>query len=266
VLVAVTIVLGVVRVAMERSSSLWNALGMWMIGGVLFVVVSSVGYWPLRDALTGSWYNNWPRLAALFAVALVPLATAGLIGVAERASTVLPGIVVGRSGTAIAVLAAVALSWVAQFPAMPPAQTAAHKQYVMDNDAKLLSTDELTLLEGLGDQVPEDAVIAGNPYTGAGLAYAFADRRVLMPHMLMYLTAEGHAVNDGLDAAGVAPSVCSAIRKLGVTHVLDFGEREVHGGRHDYAGLDDLASSDAVELVDEVGQARLYRVTACGLR
>ena len=57
-----------------------------------------------------------------------------------------------------------------------------------------------------GDEVPEDAVIAGNPYTGTGLAYAFANRRVLMPHMLMYLTKDGHVVNEGLDEADAAGS------------------------------------------------------------
>jgi hypothetical protein len=47
--------------------------------------------------------------------------------------------------------------------------------------------------------------------------------------------------------------------------VLDFGDEEVHGGDHPYPGLENLATSDAVELVEAVGSAKLYRVTACGL-
>lgn len=265
VVVAVGVIFGIVRLVRERTADLWIATGMWAIGAGLFVVVSGLAIGPLRDALTGGWYNNWPRLAALFAVALVPLAAVGLAGAASLCARLLPETLAPRAVAAIAVVAAAAVALIAQFPAMPAAQAAAHSNYVMTSDSRLLSPDELALLERLPAEVPEDAVIAGNPYTGTGLAFAFTGRRVLMPHMLMYLTKEGHVVNDGLDDAESDPGVCAAVTDLGITHVLDFGDREVHGESHVYPGLDDLAESAAVELVDEQGDARLYRITACGL-
>lgn len=267
VLVAVAVFIGAVRVLVERTASLWAALGMWAVGALLFVVAASIGIWPIRDALTGSWYNNWPRLAALLAVALVPLAVAGLDGVVAFVSRTQLARVRRATGAVVGTVVVVVVAVVAaQFPAMPIAQADAHEGYVMADDAKLLSPDELALLERLPDEVPADAVIAGNPYTGTALAYAYSDRRVLMPHMLMYLTAEGHLVNEGLDHADQDPEVCAALETLGVTYVLDFGDREVHGEHHDYEGLDELATSAAVELVDEAGDARLYRIVACGLR
>ncbi|WP_319805279.1 DUF6541 family protein [Microbacterium sp. YJN-G] len=265
VLIAVAVIAGGILVVLKRSPALWASFGIWAVGGLLFVVAASIDHWLVRDTLTGSWYNNWPRLAAVFAVAVVPLAVAGLVGAVRVVARAYPRVAVARAGSAATIVGFVICAAAAQIPAMPAAQEAAHRNYVMSVDAKLLSPDELALLQRLTRHVPEDAVIAGNPYTGTALAYAYADRQVLMPHMLMYLTADGHAVNDGLDDAADDPRVCQAVLDLGVTHVLDFGDREVHGGHHDYPGLDDLAASAAVALVDEQGDARLYRVRACGL-
>jgi hypothetical protein len=85
-----------------------------------------------------------------------------------------------------------------------------------------------------------------------------------MPHLLMDISDETAIINDELDEAGAGPELCAALDAENVGFVLDFGSREVHGGEHVYQGFDDLASSDSVELVHEVGEARLYEITACG--
>lgn len=265
VLVALATVFGIVCALRARSWRHRTALGIWAVGALLFFVVSGVPRGPIRDAITGSWYNNWPRLAALFVVALVPIAALGLGTAARLLSEVWSRRTGPRTGLALSALIAIVVLVVAQYPAMARMQASAHKSYRMDDRALLLSPDEAELLARVADEVPEDGVIAGNPYTGTALAYAYSDRRVLMPHMLAYLTEEGQSVNHGLRDAVQEPDVCDAILNLGVTHVLDFGEREVHGERHAYHGLADLAHSDAVELVDQQGSARLYRIVACGL-
>jgi hypothetical protein len=48
-----------------------------------------------------------------------------------------------------------------------------------------------------------------------------------------------------------------------VGYVLDFGTWEVHPGVHEFPGLSDLAGSDAVRLVDQEGDARLYEIVGC---
>lgn len=265
VVVAAAVVLGLARFVRERTPELWIATGMWAVGAALFIIVSGIDIAPWRDALTGGWYNNWPRLAAVFAVALTPIAAAGLAWGAELCARLLPDSLGLKGRTALGVLLAVTVGVVALIPAVPLAVQSARQSYVLGPDSRLLSPDEIALLDRIPSEVPPDAVIAGNPYTGAALAYAYTGRSVLMPHMLMYLTKEGHAINDGLDDADSDPSVCAALEELGVTYVLDFGDREVHGESHVYPGLDDLADSNAVELVDEEGSARLYRVVACGL-
>lgn len=58
--------------------------------------------------------------------------------------------------------------------------------------------------------------------------------------------------------------MCPALEEEQVKYVLDFGDQEVHGRDHPYPGLKDLEPSGVVELVDAEGEAKLYRITACG--
>lgn len=264
-LVGLAIIAGLFWMIRERSAETIVAAAMWAVGAGLFVVSLSFTWGALRDALTGSWYNNWPRLAALFAVALVPLAALGIARTADAVSELLrrrrvAGGIRLTAGIAVSVLALLAF----HAQATPRAEAWAGATYVEDADALLLTDDETALLERLDEVVPEDAVIAGSAYTGAGLAYALADRQVLMPHALMDISPELELINDHLADADMMPEVCDAIDALGVEYVLDFGTVEVHEDEvHPLPGVQDLQDSSAVRLVDSEGDARLYEVIAC---
>lgn len=265
--VAVAILLGLVWAVRERTGPVAVAVLSWVVGAGLFIVVIASPFPTLRDALTGSWYNNWPRLAAVFGVALVPLAAFGLArtvqAVARRWRTARPEAVRARTitGVALAVVGFVLFP----LPAMPHAVEQAHRQFALTDDSALVSADEMALLERIPEHVPAGETIAGNPYTGTALAYAIGGRPVLMPHILVDVSEDAQTVNDHLADAATQPSVCDALRATGVGFVLDFGEREVHNGSHPLPGLDELADSGVVRLVDSQGDARLYEVTACGL-
>lgn len=90
------------------------------------------------------------------------------------------------------------------------------------------------------------------------------DRRTLQLPTLANLSPDSLEINADLRDASTDPEVCDGIREVNVRFVLDFGSQEVHGGYHPYPGLEGLAASDAVEVVESVGSTRLYRVTACG--
>ncbi|MFJ4253040.1 DUF6541 family protein [Microbacterium sp. NPDC090003] len=265
--VAIAVLLGLFWVVKERSEALVVSAALWAIGALLFIVVISLPIGPIRDALTGSWYNNWPRLAAVFGIALVPLATLGIARTVEAIgrlwSRFQPD---GRLLRAIAGVVAAALGFVVlPLPAIPAAVAQAQIRFVLDEGSSLISSDEMALLERLPEHVPAGSVIAGNPYTGTALAYAIGGRQVLMPHILVDVSDDAATINDHLADAESMPAVCDAAEALDVRFVLDFGEREVHGGSHPLAGLEDLEESGAVRLVDSQGDARLYEVTACGL-
>lgn len=265
--VAALAIAGLVVCLRRRSATDWMAVGFFAAAAGLYIVVSGLPYLVQRDILTGAWYNNAPRLAALLAIAWVPLAAVGgatLWAAATRWSTRR----IRRTGLRRASLAAVVLLVLVVVPqvgTMRQAVASAQGAFATTDESPLLTSDELALIERLDDEVPEDAVILGSPWTGTALAYAIADRPVVMPHTLMDITEEMSVLLDRLDSAKPGSAeVCAAIDDLGVEYVLDFGTQEVNDGKHPYKGLDRLRSSQAVEKVDEVGDAVLYKVVLCG--
>lgn len=266
---AAAIIAGAVWALVDRTPSAIVALGMWVVGAVLFVTVASLPFGDLRDLLTGSWYNNLPRLAAILAIASVPLGSYGVVRTwvavasqktVRRASRSLPR----AARVAVSVVLAVLLGVSMQGLPMQRAVDWASPLYLLYAGSPLLTSDEYALLQRVPEHVPEGVAIAGSPWTGASLASAISDRDVLMPHTLMQVSDELETINDGLDSAEQGDVVCQAVDDLGVGYVLDFGTQEVHPGTHSFPGLDDLADSDAVQLVDSEGDVRLYEIVACG--
>ncbi len=265
VVVMVLVIVGAVAAALRRSTNDWIALGFLLAAAGLYIVVSGLPYWVPRDILTGAWYNNAPRLAALLPIAWVPLAAIGGARLWEVLGGMLARIPRPRLRPVLAALVAViVLVVVPQVGSMRQAVASAHGAFVVTEASPLLTTDELALIERLDAEVPDDAVILGSPWTGTALAYALADRQVIMPHTLMDITDDMSVVLDGLDTARPGSAVCDAVDRLGIDYVLDFGEQEINGGEHAYKGLDHLDSSAAVQEIDAVGDAVLYEVVVCG--
>ncbi|WP_243226999.1 DUF6541 family protein [Microbacterium sp. CIAB417] len=262
--VAVLVVLGAVWAVIDRTRDAWLMLGMYAIGAWLYVVVVALPLGNLRDAFTGSWYNNAPRLAAIFVVALLPLAAFGAARTWAWLDTRMKGDA-GRSfpralRVAAGMVAAVALVALAQIGAVPRAVEWASLPYRMTADSALVSTDEYALLSRLDDEVPETAVVAGDPFAGAGLAYALADRRVLLPHTLVEMDDARTRIVEALRTGHFDAAACEAADEDDVRYVLDFGTVGVHGPIEGYPGVRD---STQLTLVDEQGDARLYELTGC---
>ncbi|QMU97722.1 hypothetical protein FVO59_11245 [Microbacterium esteraromaticum] len=226
-------------------------------------IVSSAMVWPqLRDLLTASWYNNSPRLAAVLPMLLIPIAAVGGAALFEHARRLATRESVTRRGAIVIAIVGVVVIGAQAYTNQQAVRYAA-ANYAYGDEARLISHDERALLDRLPSEVPEDAVIVGSAWTGAGLAYAFADRQVIMPHMLMDLSEDDQLILDDLSRAEPGSPVCDALERTGTEYVLDFGTLEVHGAEHKYPGIARLGSSDAVRLVDSEGQAKLYEVTGC---
>lgn len=221
--------------------------------------------------LTGPWYEDTFRVGVFLIVFAVPCAALGADVLFRRVALAWRRRSVGGrtlAGTSRARTLAAAAFVVLLIPATQI--TVSHdaeltrQAYVLADDSELISPNEIALLERIGDEVPPDAVIADNPWDGSALAWALTGRRVLSPHLLYRTSPSDAVIARHLREAVAGGDVCAAARELGVGYILDFGRYAVDNpGAHEYPGLDDLASSDAVVEIDREGDAVLYRLTAC---
>lgn len=259
----------------RRGGRTWMLAG-FVITAVLYVVVSGTVKGDVRSALTGVWYNDSNRIAALLPLTALPFAAVAVDTVVVRlrrrtgrlaaargsGPAGRPGVTPGRRTRMIGGLLVVAFL-AAQFPSMRTAILSAQKAYRMTDHSLLVTAAEQRVIDRLEGIVPADAAIAVNPWTGGALAYALAHRETTAKHILTANTADVELLNRKLRDADRDPSVCAALAATGVQYVLDFGSNEVHFGNHPFPGLQDLNNSLAVRLVLSDGPARLYKVTAC---
>jgi hypothetical protein len=266
--VAALLVIGAYSVIRRPSKPRWIVLGIALVGSMLYVVAAGSTSETLRLWLTGPWYNNAPRLASIWVPAVLPLTALGATSTVRFVARRFDGI---RRWTAsrsilVVVLGAIMLAFVTQGAAIRQAAADIEYTHKLRADGPILTPDEFALIDRLPDLVPEGAVIAGDPYTGASFAYGMSGRRVLMPHLLMEVSTEAQIINTKLSTSGNEPDICAALERTGVRYVLDFSaDGDFMDNEGQFPGLDGLGSSPFVELAAEQGDARLYRITSCGL-
>ncbi|MFZ8758025.1 DUF6541 family protein [Microbacterium sp. HMH0099] len=266
--IVLALLLAVGAVVIARRPARLPAAGPFLAALVLFVLCSgAVVANPIREFLANPWYNDPYRLAALLPVAAIPLVTLGALAVSDGLRACLgrlPGASAWAPVAAVAVVTALAASVaVGQNVRATIVQT--QGQYALRADANVLSEDELDVLTRLDETTPPDAVIVGSPLTGASLAYAIGDRTVTERHVFGTRTPDEQYLTENLRDIDSDPEVCEAVRAVGATYVLDFGDRTVNGNDGSaYTGLEDLQPSARLVLVDSEGpDAKLFRIEGC---
>lgn len=270
-IVSLLVILGLVA-CFRKPKMLWFA-GSYILALWLFVVAAGYPISPFRMFVTGVYYNDPYRLAAVLPIMGAPLAVLGLQLVIAPVDRFLqtrlaewrgvPRAVRSAAPMALGIVTVLVLLPLTQRASMDTAIAGARAGYAVTDDSALISTDELKLLNKLPELTPEDAVIAVNPWTGGALAYALAGRETTYKHTLSNTSPEGAIVDNSLKDAEEVPGVCEAAKETGVDYVLDFGAREVHGGDHRYPGIEELDADPDFVKVASVGEASLYRFIGC---
>ncbi|WP_132426031.1 DUF6541 family protein [Pseudonocardia endophytica] len=265
--VSVLVVVGIV-VALRRASTSWMAPAHLASGFLYLQAASQEG--AFTEAVTGAWYNDSHRLAAMVPVTGVPLAVIGLLGIAGLVRRAL--LAAGTSGVrfrrglpaatvGVAVLLVVAISggMSGQVHAVLLASP-----YRLATDV-LLEPGQREFLERVGQEIPPDAVVADNPYAGNALLYPLTGREVLFPHLSGNWTPDMVTIAARLRYAATDPEVCDAVAATRVDYAISgpvsfwaWDGRSTH-----YPGLDGLDGFPGFEPVDTDGRNTLYRVTAC---
>ncbi|MDZ8274545.1 DUF6541 family protein [Microbacterium aquimaris] len=261
--VAGLVVFGLLTVVVRRAD--FSVVVPFIVVVVLFILVSGypVGT-RMRDALTNPWYNDSFRVAALLGVVALPVATLGVVRISGRIRRSFldrsPRVIL--AGSAVAGFGLLLSASVG--PGVSTAIERVQDTYRYSESSYLITEDERALLAELPDLVEPDALIAGSPRTGASLALAFADRDVLDFHIFGPRTDAEDYLNRHLADIDVDPAVCRAVNETGVDYVLDFGGDGVGNVEVDaWDGIVDLAPSDRLVVVDEIGDARLFAIEGC---
>ncbi|WP_026533509.1 DUF6541 family protein [Arthrobacter sp. H41] len=278
-------VIGLYVIARQLRTYWWVA-AMYGVGGILYMVVSSWSLGAFRTFLTGVWYNDSFRLAALLPVVTLPVivlgaewlawrvrALYGLLTSQHSATATRRPSIVGRAArllphnlqNVVPVALILLLGFGTQGGTLAGVQDRMREVFATTAGSPLLTEDEIALLERVDDYVPETDVIVANPRTGASLVYAFSSSETIAPHIFGERTPEEQTLLDHWGEAAYNTSVCPAVNELNAYWALDFGNQEIVPGEEPFIGLRDLIDETApgVELVAEEGDARLFRMTAC---
>lgn len=236
--------------------------------GLLLVVASNLRQAPeLRWWLSGVWYSDPFRAATIVTVAMLPVAALGTYSTisAVRSRVSLSGAVRHTAvRTTVTVLAVVLGFALARTPAVAYSTEIGRRAHSYTPSSRLVTIHELRLFRQLDEYVPADALIAGDPQTGAALSYAFAGRESVQPFVGLNRGSDGAMVMDRLNQMRVDPAVCSAVLRLNVQFVLDFGDQAVDRDQASRVpGLQDLTAQNGFMLVAQEGPAKLYRITGC---
>lgn len=268
IVLSVLVIVGAVA-ALRRVTTSWLVPAHLASGWLYVLAASSEG--ELSAALTGAWYNDSYRLAAMVPVTGVPLVVLGLVTVAGLLRSALRRLpraapVLRRRGAPAAVV--VALTAVA-FATTGGLYVSTHASVLagpyQEPADVLLGPGQRAFLEEVGRIVPEGQVVATDPYTGNALLYPLTGREVLFPHLVGSWTPEQTVVATRLRDAATDPAVCEAAAATRVGWLLSgpITFWPWHGGASWYPGLHATGAMPGFELVASGGGQELWRLTAC---
>ena len=253
-----------------RRPSLWWVAALHAVLCGLYVMNVSQPFSELRYNLIGFWYSDPNRLISLMMVTALPLAGVGTCALADAIIPALPRAahavrtVTGIRAT-LTVVAIVVLAW--QGPcsaAMSHNIKSLGQTFRLTDKSLLLTTDELAVVNQLPDLLGPDDVVLADPWRGGSLAYALTGVNTLPRHMTSYSATSPalQVLEDSLDEVRLNPEICPAIKELGVDYVLDFKGRAILNHPME-PGLSGIRPGNGFEPVLKIGNATLYRITAC---
>ncbi|GAA4981346.1 DUF6541 family protein [Pseudonocardia tropica] len=271
---ALSILSGLVLVglvgAFRRVSTSW-LVPAHAASGFLYVMAASRED-GLSAGLTGAWYNDSYRLAAMVPVTGVPLAVIGLLtlaGLTRRVIALLPplgpltrrrwftqGVAVTGTIFALAFSGGMNIAVHSDVLAEP---------YQRPDSDRMLNPDHREFLVEASRLLPPNSVVAENPFTGNALLFALTNRQVLFPHLGGNWTADQQVIAARLRDAASDPQVCAAVTATQTTHVLtgdvSFWPRDPRAAQ--FPGLDGLDTVGGFTLLAQSGATQLWQIDVC---
>ncbi|WOQ16443.1 DUF6541 family protein [Raineyella sp. W15-4] len=249
--VLVLILLGAVATLVRRR-------GIWLlpVWGAFMVLGYLTSYQPgsLTWPFTWPWYNLPVRLQGVAAVFGVPLAALGVTWLLRLLS--------GR----LRVLQAVVIIGVAVVAGVQIRSNASEIAKVtrFGGDYAWVNAGELSALREFSRVLPDDAVVAADPWMGGMFLYLVGPEDTVI-HTEKSWGTDVDLMASGLDRVRADPAVCSAVRRERVAYVITGGTPHITAGDSTaaYVGIDDVAAAGGFRVVDRAGPYTLWAVPEC---
>ncbi len=240
----------------------------------LYMICAGSTSWLARE-LTGFWYNDAQRVAALIPMTAVPLAALGITSAADAV-----GRFVGRVSAEVfdrqlsprRALGIACLGMLVVPAALYPSQglghgaAVLHVRYANANFSHLFVTaDEQALYEKLANQIPAGETVLGSPFTGAQFSSIWSGHRVVIPHTSSNPTPDVALVSQKFKSFTTDPQVCAAVKRLKVGVVIDDFDRyaPIDERQASYSGLVDLYATPGLTPIGYGASVVIYRVGDC---
>ncbi|GAB3914266.1 hypothetical protein GCM10029964_125290 [Kibdelosporangium lantanae] len=223
-LASLLVIIGAVSCFRQRKRR-WLVVGH-VVFGILYIAAAALeGIWSLR--LTGYWYNDSYRLAAMIPITGVPLAVLGVQATATAARNRLvqwspertKRLTLSAVGAVVVALLVVATGGmylkdhtVVTATTYPWPGERANQAYV--------DRQKSAFFKKIAAEVPADAVIAGDPYAGTAAIWALSGRRVLFAMPGWPLTKDYEYLAGHLNQAATDPRVCDLVNRYHVTYLV----------------------------------------------
>ena len=236
-------------------------LAVHVTGGALFVLVAGSDGTVSR-LVSGAWWDDPFRLAALVGLAGVPLAAVGVDAITRWPAARLPR--AGRSSIVTALSSALVALLVVACAASGSADTSRVVAMWYRPDSMLTPT-ESAFVGSIGAVVPAAERVAGNPWDGAALTGPLARREAVFPHLVGRWGSDRDLLATSLSSVATTTGVCAALDRLHVRHVLVGPSGFWSGDRRRalFGGLS-VAGHPGFAEVARAGRVSLWRITACG--
>lgn len=281
-------------VAVGAAYALCHGRYRWLVCSyglvvVMYVAVARVDGF-LRFFLTGFWYTDPYRIAAMAELFAMPLAVLGLWCAARgvrwllgrlAAGTDVAGAVARWSFPLVGALLVVLGSWpsfevhgwLSVQTGLGAIREELAAKYATDS-ARVYDDAERAFVEEALAALPDGAVLANDPNDGSTYAYSVDGARVLYRNATGYggddETAASRAIREGLDRVADDEGVREALRETGVRYVLLLDQGPTQGQQphlwtyapEEWPGLNGVGDdTPGFEVVLARDDMRLYRIT-----
>ena len=260
---------------------------VWLVASHLVVValcvISTTTDGEFRSTVTGFWYNDGFRVAALLPVTGIPLAVLGALW-ARDALTARLGTWASRPARVpvlarpavsarltLASATTVAIVTVLLLPGTNPlSKVVSTVSYTYAGfPDPLVTPDEAALYRRISTWTQPGSEILANPWTGGVYAGVLSGREVVFPHMVTATDPTRALLMKSFDRFTTDPAVCRAVKSLRIGIVVDDSQKfdpVVSQARiAQYPGLDHLQRTRGLTLLGRSATASVYRVGDCSV-